>query len=100
MSCVLLNPMTSSQSFAVFPVSFAGSTWSGALACSSDVKGDRVSPTLLTALPSLVCQLLVSLWNTVGAGAHGAVLRALLYLTSSLDPKVVSDIHMRMLPHF
>lgn len=60
MSCVLLNPMTNSQS--VFPVSFAGSTWGGALACSSDVKGDRVSPTSYSLLlPSLVCQLLVSI---------------------------------------
>lgn len=89
--------MTNSQS--EFPVSFAGSTWGGALACSSDVKGDRVSPTSYSLLlPSLVCQLLVSLLNTVGAGAHGAVLRALLYLISSLDPKVVSDIHVWMAP--
>lgn len=47
MSCTLLNPMINSQS--VFQVSFAGSTWGGALACSSDVKGDRVPPIPLTA---------------------------------------------------
>lgn len=66
--------MINSQS--VFQVSFAGSTWDGAPACSSDVKSDRVSPSALPLysllLPSLVCELLVSLLNTTGAGAHGA----------------------------